>query len=95
MHQGPPETRAPERPASAETLPLRACLRLPHRRGRDERLELWPDGPTVFGRTRYCDHKVDSRFLSRKHFAVLPSPAGYLLLDLESHNGTYLNDRRR
>jgi hypothetical protein len=71
-----------------------ACLRRPHGRGEDERLPLWPDGPTIVGRTRHCDLRVKSRFLSRQHFAVLPTPRGYLLLDLDSRNGTFRNDRR-
>jgi Protein kinase domain/FHA domain len=64
-----------------------------HGKGLEESFPLHPDGPTIFGRDRGCDHRLRSRYFSRRHFTVLPVIDGYILLDLGSRNGTFIQDR--
>jgi serine/threonine protein kinase len=69
-------------------------LRLPHGKGRSAVFPLHADGPTVFGRGTECEHRLPSKFLSRRHFAIVPDGEGFLLFDLGSRNGTFLKDER-
>lgn len=45
----------------------------------------------VIGRDPTCDIVLPDRLVSRRHALVERSPEGYVLQDLESKNGTYLN----
>ncbi|HVY61965.1 MAG TPA: FHA domain-containing serine/threonine-protein kinase, partial [Planctomycetota bacterium] len=47
----------------------------------------------VFGRSSSADIQLPDPLLSRHHVMVRGSPAGGLVLDLDSSNGTYLNGR--
>lgn len=47
----------------------------------------------VIGRDPDCDVVLPSRLVSRQHAVVARDEAGYVLEDLESKNGTYLNGR--
>jgi serine/threonine protein kinase len=78
---------------TGEIVDTGAYLRWPHGQGEDRSLSLHGDGPTIFGRGSECDHKLPGRFFSRRHFMIVPDAAGYLLFDLGSRNGTYLDDR--
>jgi len=49
---------------------------------------------TTLGRLRKCDITVSADKVSRYHARVIQSPKGFVLEDLESRNGTYLDSRR-
>jgi hypothetical protein len=48
----------------------------------------------VLGRDRSCDISVDSSFVSRYQNLFLETPEGWLLIDLNSTNGCFVNGRR-
>ena len=48
--------------------------------------------PWVLGRCEGCDIVTPERSVSRRHARVDPTPAGYLVSDLGSTNGTFVND---
>ena len=43
------------------------------------------------GRSPECDYVVDDRQVSRKHAVITKSADGYMIEDLDSKNGTFLN----
>ncbi|MET0329118.1 MAG: FHA domain-containing protein [Luteimonas sp.] len=51
-------------------------------------------GPVVIGRTSACDITVPSDEISRRHARLKPVGDGLAVEDLESSNGTYINDAR-
>ena len=51
-------------------------------------------GVLVLGRAPTCDIVIPDRQVSRRHARILETPEGYLLEDLSSKNGTYLNGQR-
>ncbi len=51
-----------------------------------------PDREVVVGRDEECHMRIASSLISRKHCALKGSPAGVWVRDLESQNGTYVND---
>lgn len=51
-------------------------------------------GRTIIGRDLSCDIVVNNGQVSRRHAAIDRTPAGYTLEDLNSHNGTFVNDVR-
>jgi DNA-binding response OmpR family regulator len=53
---------------------------------RDERL--------ILGRAPECDVVIEGRLVSRRHAAISRAGQGYVLEDLDSHNGTAVNGRR-
>jgi pSer/pThr/pTyr-binding forkhead associated (FHA) protein len=57
--------------------------------------KLAEDKMTVFGREDQVNFQIcnDSR-ISREHFSVGKDNGGFVLIDLGSSNGTYLNDRK-
>lgn len=50
--------------------------------------------PLVFGRGEQADIRIMDERLSRQHFAVAPRGAIYVLQDLKSMNGTWVNNER-
>ena len=48
----------------------------------------------VFGRSTESNVRLNDDLVSRRHFALLRTPAGWSLKDLGSSNGTFLNGRR-
>ena len=48
----------------------------------------------VLGRDRSCDISLDSSFVSRYQNLFLETPEGWLLIDLNSTNGCFVNGRR-
>ena len=48
----------------------------------------------VLGRDRSCDISLDSGFVSRYQNLFLETPEGWLLIDLNSTNGCFVNGRR-
>lgn len=57
-------------------------------------LPLPPGGRIVIGRSRTCDITVRSADASRRHAEIEAGPAGFVLTDLDSTNGTFVNGRR-
>jgi two-component system, cell cycle response regulator len=52
------------------------------------------DKPTIIGRMREVDLCIDDDGVSRRHCTIQPTPRGALLVDLESHNGTFVDGVR-
>lgn len=48
----------------------------------------------VLGRDRSCDISLDSSYVSRYQNLFLETPEGWMLIDLNSTNGCYVNGRR-
>lgn len=53
-----------------------------------------PRGRFEIGRDVACDLTIQDESASRKHAAVEHTPEGFLAIDLESTNGTFVNDTR-
>ena len=49
---------------------------------------------TLLGRDPACDIALDDNLASRNHAAISADSDGYLLIDLGSTNGTFVDDRR-
>lgn len=60
-------------------------------RGRDFRLV---DGKNTMGTAADCDVVLTDPYLSSKHAVIRHENGVFTLVDLDSTNGTYLNDRR-
>ena len=58
-----------------------------------ERWELG-DGPLAIGRDAAADIIVDDAALSRRHFLIAREANGYVLKDLGSRNGTWVDGRQ-
>lgn len=57
--------------------------------------DLNPNGQTIVGRSSSCDIKLKDLDASRKHAELIATPDGSIFIrDLESKNGTFLNERR-
>jgi two-component system, cell cycle response regulator len=52
------------------------------------------DTPLVLGRDDNCDIRINDDSVSRRHACIQPMPQGYGVLDLQSTNGTFVNDTR-
>jgi pSer/pThr/pTyr-binding forkhead associated (FHA) protein len=48
----------------------------------------------VLGRDDSCDISLDSRYVSRFQNLFMETPEGWLLIDLSSTNGSFVNGRR-
>jgi len=51
-------------------------------------------GPVVIGRAAECDISVPADEMSRRHALVKPTQGGLSVEDLDSANGTYINNKR-
>lgn len=49
----------------------------------------------VFGRLADCDFPIDDAQMSKRHFRVRRLPHQFVVEDLQSRNGTYVDDERR
>jgi diguanylate cyclase (GGDEF)-like protein len=49
--------------------------------------------PLVLGRDTHCDIHLDDKSVSRRHARVQPAADGYYAVDLQSTNGTFVNDQ--
>jgi diguanylate cyclase (GGDEF)-like protein len=49
--------------------------------------------PVVLGRDRVCDVHLDDHSVSRKHARIQSGMDGHYAVDLQSTNGTFVNDR--
>jgi diguanylate cyclase (GGDEF)-like protein len=82
---------APRRPVSAVS--RQACL-----------VHIYPTGPAmgsryplnettlVLGRGEDCDIRLQDHSVSRRHARIEPGPDGFYVVDLQSTNGTFVND---
>ena len=50
--------------------------------------------PVAVGRGEAADVRVEDQSLSRRHFLIVREGFGYLLKDLNSQNGTWVDGRR-
>jgi diguanylate cyclase (GGDEF)-like protein len=50
--------------------------------------------PVVLGRGEDCDIQVNEFSVSRRHARIQPTHDGYVAIDLESTNGTFVNEER-
>ena len=50
------------------------------------------DGPLVLGRSADAGIRIDDRSLSNHHCRLEPVPGGWKVVDLQSRNGTFVND---
>ncbi len=57
-------------------------------------IALHPDSPVVIGRSRSCDLRLPSSDASRRHAEIVHSGGSFLLRDLASTNGTFVNGNR-
>jgi diguanylate cyclase (GGDEF)-like protein len=82
---------APERPVSVTN--RSACLVhiYPTGPGMGARYPL-NDRPLVIGRGNDCEIRINDHSVSRRHARIQPGADGYYAVDLQSTNGTYVND---
>jgi diguanylate cyclase (GGDEF)-like protein len=50
------------------------------------------DSPMVLGRGTDCDIRINDHSVSRRHARIQPGADGYYAVDLQSTNGTFVND---
>ena len=50
------------------------------------------ENPLVIGRASDCDIRINDHSVSRRHARIQPGADGYYAVDLQSTNGTYVND---
>jgi len=50
------------------------------------------DAPLVIGRGSDCDIRINDHSVSRRHARIQPGADGYYAVDLQSTNGTFVND---
>jgi two-component system, cell cycle response regulator len=82
---------APDRPVSVSN--RNACLVhiYPTGVGMGSRYTL-TDEPLVIGRGNDCEIRINDHSVSRRHARLQPGIDGYYAVDLQSTNGTYVND---
>jgi two-component system, cell cycle response regulator len=82
----------PERPVSITN--RNACLVhiYPTGPGMGTRYTL-ADSPVVIGRGGDCDIRINDHSVSRRHARIQPGAEGYYAVDLQSTNGTFVNDQ--
>jgi diguanylate cyclase (GGDEF)-like protein len=52
------------------------------------------DRPLVLGRGNEADLRIDDHSVSRRHARIQPGSEGYYAIDLQSTNGTFINDQQ-
>jgi Mg-chelatase subunit ChlD len=88
--------RAPEDEEAGHTLVLRAWSVLAVLEGpaAGQAFELSHDSGTSIGRGLNNDVVLDDPAVSSQHCRIRPEPEGFVMHDLNSTNGTFVNDRR-
>lgn len=82
---------APERPVSMTNRGACMVHIYPTGPGMGSRYTLG-DLPLVIGRGSDCDIRINDHSVSRRHARIQPGADGYYAVDLQSTNGTYVND---
>ena len=57
-------------------------------------LPIREEGSVVLGRSQSCDLTLDTPDASRRHAEIVAAGAGYVIRDLDSTNGTFVNSQR-
>jgi two-component system, cell cycle response regulator len=52
------------------------------------------DKPLLVGRGEECEIRIQDHSVSRRHARIEPQPEGFVVLDLNSTNGTFINDNQ-
>ncbi len=82
--------RLPQRPASAQG--QQACIVFIYGDDLGRRIPLGAR-PVVIGRSSKADVRIDEDSVSRQHCRIRATPRGYLIEDLGSTNGTYVENQ--
>ncbi len=82
---------APERPISSIRRDACVVHIYPTGPGMGTRYPL-SDAPVVLGRGNDCDIRISDHSVSRRHARIQPAADGYFAVDLQSTNGTFVND---
>jgi diguanylate cyclase (GGDEF)-like protein len=82
---------APERPISTTRRDACVVHIYPTGPGMGSRYAL-SDSPVVLGRGNDCDIRINDHSVSRRHARLQPGADGYFAVDLQSTNGTFVND---
>src|SRR5260370_8324444 len=82
---------APERPISSARRDACVVHIYPTGPGMGTRYPL-SDAPVVLGRGNDCDIRISDHSVSRRHARIQPAADGYFAVDLQSTNGTFVND---
>ena len=82
---------APERPISTTRRDACVVHIYPTGPGMGTRFPL-SDSPVVLGRGNDCDIRINDHSVSRRHARIQPGADGYFAVDLQSTNGTFVND---
>jgi len=88
-----PKADEPRPPRRSPETSVGSSLILEVRRGPEagQRFTVNPDAPTVLGRHRDCDVSLAHVSVSRRHAEIWPGRDGFVLADMGSLNGSYLN----
>ncbi len=73
---------------------MRLCLAIENGRAKGKRVEIPVDGELIAGRDPSAPLRLPDVMVSRQHFRVAHRAEGVTVEDLDSQNGTFLNDRR-
>lgn len=87
------EPESEEAPEADHPAPSIFLIEIRHDDGPPRTYEL-PEGRTVLGRGRNCDITIDDKLLSRKHAQLVVRRGEVVIDDLDSKNGTYIDDER-
>ncbi|MBM4068109.1 MAG: GGDEF domain-containing protein [Planctomycetes bacterium] len=82
---------APDRPVSVTNRNACVVHIYPTGMGMGARYTL-SDQPLVIGRGNECEIRINDHSVSRRHARIQPAADGYYAVDLQSTNGTYVND---
>jgi two-component system, cell cycle response regulator len=82
---------APERPVASTRRDACVVHIYPTGAGMGARYAL-SDVPVVLGRGNDCDIRINDHSVSRRHARIQPGADGYYAVDLQSTNGTFVND---
>src|SRR5262245_48598478 len=61
---------------------------------KNRRIKLEPGSEFIIGRVEPCDIFIPSQAASKRHARIARSRDSYSIVDLDSKNGTYLNERK-
>lgn len=73
---------------------MRLCLAIENGRAKGKRVEIPVDGELIGGRDPSASLRLPDVMVSRQHFRVRHLADGCEVEDLDSQNGTFLNDKR-